>query len=252
MHRPPPAPVVRYGDEPSHIANLHLPVGHPRFPAVALVHGGFWRDRWDRTLMTPLANDLAARGYAAWNVEYRRVGPEGGSWPVARDDVVAALVHLATLPEVDTSGLVVIGHSAGAHLALCAAASRTVPIALVVAQAGLCDLDRARQLDAQAVDAFVGGSPADVPERYAEASPRSLLPVGTPQLLVHGSEDDVVPAEMTEAYAAAARAAGDAVEHVVVAGADHFDVIAADHAAWQVVVERLERLRSDRRSDASQ
>ncbi len=243
IRRPPPAPVVRYGNHPDQVANLHLPSGEPPFPTVVLLHGGFWRDRWDRTLMTPLAMDLAARGCAAWNVEYRRVGQKGGGWPGTLDDVAAALERLGTVPEVDASRVVTVGHSAGGQLALWAAARRAEPpIVAAVALAAICDLERARQLDADAVEAFLGGGPGDVPERYARASPRSLLPLGISQVLVHGSDDDIVPPDLSEAYAATARAAGDDVELVVVAGADHFDVIDPVHAAWHFVVERLERL----------
>lgn len=242
MTRIPPAPVVRYGAHPEQVANLHLPAGDPPFPTVALLHGGFWRDRWDRTLMTPLACDLARRGFAAWNVEYRRVGHEGGGWPGTLDDVAAALDHLVSIPEVETDRVAVVGHSAGGQLALWAA-TRTQGRrpSYVVALAGLCDLTRAHELDADAVRAFLGGDPKDVPERYGEASPRSRIPLGVSQLLVHGSDDDVVPADLSEEYAAAARLAGDDVELVVVPRADHFDVIAPTHCAWSLVASRIEQ-----------
>jgi acetyl esterase/lipase len=235
--------VVRYGAHPEQVANLHLPAGDPPFPTVALIHGGFWRERWDRTLMTPLACDLARRGFAAWNVEYRRVGQEGGGWPGTLDDVAAALDHLVSIPEVATDRLAVVGHSAGGQLALWAA-TRTEGRrpAYVVALAGLCDLDLAYELDVGAVSAFLGGGPEEVPERYTQASPRSRVPLGVSQLLVHGSDDDVVPPRLSEEYAAAARLAGDDVELLVVPGADHFDVIAPTHRAWRLVVSRIERL----------
>jgi acetyl esterase/lipase len=243
MGRPPPAPVVRYGAHPDQVANLHLPAGDPPFPVVALLHGGFWRDRWDRTLMTPLAIDLARRGFAAWNIEYRRVGQEGGGWPGTLDDVRAALGALASVPEIDATRAVAVGHSAGGHLALWAAARCRDPrLAGVVGLAAVTDLELARRTNADAIDGFVGGSPAEMPDRYAEASPRALLPLGVPQVLVHGAADDVVPAELSESYAAAARAAGDDAELVLVAGSDHFDVVDPEHDAWQAVVARLERL----------
>jgi len=241
--RIPPAPLVRYGGHPEQVANLHLPASDPPFPTVALVHGGFWRDRWDRTLMTPLACDLARRGFAAWNVEYRRVGQEGGGWPGTLDDVAAALDHLVCIPEVETDRVAVVGHSAGGQLALSAAArTQGQRPSYVVALAGLCDLARAHELDADAVRAFLGGSPEEVPERYEQASPRSRVPLGVGQLLVHGSKDDVVPPRLSEEYAAAARIAGDDVELIVVPRTDHFDVIAPAHRAWRLVVSRIERL----------
>ena len=117
--RLPPAPCIAYGDHPDQVANLHLPAQEGRpWPCVALLHGGFWRTGWDRTLMTALAADLAGRGIAAWNVEYRRVGEEGGGWPGTFADVAAAIDRLAEVEEVDPRRVATCGHSAGGHLAL--------------------------------------------------------------------------------------------------------------------------------------
>ena len=243
----PPAPAVRYGSHPDQVANLHLPAseGGP-FPCVILIHGGFWRDRWDRTLMTPLAIDLAGRGYAAWNVEYRRVGQEGGGWPGTFDDIAAAADALAEIPEIDASRLVAVGHSAGGHLALWLG-GRTgdrVRLRAAVSQAGVVDLAQghADDLGAGAVADFIGGSPVEFPERYIHANPAARLPLGIGQLLVHGAADDIVPPAQSRAYAAGAQAAGDDIELVELPGADHFDVVDPSHEAWHAVVQRLPRL----------
>jgi acetyl esterase/lipase len=241
--RPPPAELVRYGPDPEHVANLHSPApeGGP-WPVVVLLHGGFWRDRYDRTLMTPLARDLAARGYVAWNVEYRRVGREGGGWPGTLDDVAAALDALADVREADTARVIALGHSAGGHLALwLAGRDGRVRVGAAVSLAGVCDLVRGAelQLGSGAVNDFVGGAPADVPERYAHASPAAHLPLGAAQLLVHGGRDDVVPIALARAYAVAAQAAGDDVELLEYAAADHFDVIDPRTLAWQAIAQWL-------------
>ena len=239
--QPAPPEVVRYGSDADQVANVHRPAGEGRRPVVALLHGGFWRDRYDRTLMTPLANDLAARGYLAWNVEYRRVG-RGGGWPGTLDDVGAALDALRDVPEADVSRVVTVGHSAGGHLALwLAARDGEVRPRAAVSLAGVCDLRHGAELGlgAGAVQDFLGGSPQDVPERYADASPAAHLPLGVPQLLVQGGRDDVVPPVVSRAYADAARAAGDTVELLEDAAADHLDVIDTRHVLWAAVVERL-------------
>jgi acetyl esterase/lipase len=239
----PAAPAVRYGSHPDQAASLHLPAGEAPFAAVVLLHGGFWRERWDRTLMTPLAHDLATRGYAAWNIEYRRVGQEGGGWPGTLEDVEAAIERLAEQPEIDDASIVAVGHSAGGQLALWAASRPTrIRLAGVVALAAVSDLERAREFNADAVDAFLGGPPDRVPERYRGASPAALVPLGVPQVLVHGARDDVVPAWLSEDYSAAARAAGDDVELHVLPDADHFDVIDPRRQAWELAVERVQRL----------
>jgi acetyl esterase/lipase len=248
--RPPPPELVRYGPDPEQVANVHRPAreGGP-WPAVVVVHGGFWRDRYDRTVMTPLANDLAARGYLAWNVEYRRVGRDGGGWPGTLEDVAAAVDALAERPEVDRDRVVSLGHSAGGHLALWLASRKGVPVRMagVVSLAGVADLVRghAAGLGNGAVADLVGGGPEEYPERYAFASPAALLPLGVPQLLVHGARDELVPIDQSRSYGRAARTAGDEVELLELPAADHFDVVDPDHPAWAAVVEWLPRALGD-------
>ena len=247
QHKPPPAPSLAYGDHPHSVANLHLPSseGGP-WPCVVLVHGGFWRSGWDRTLMTPLAHDLARRGIAAWNIEFRRVGQEGGGWPGTFEDVAAAIDHLAGVEQVDTARIATCGHSAGGHLALWLAARhrlasgvgaspRVRPLA-AVSQAGVCDLERAWRDDLGdgAVEALLGPL-AEGSERLAAASPAALTPLGVPQLLLHGSEDDVVLLSQSRDYCARDPLA----ELLELEGADHFDVIDADHEAWTAAREWL-------------
>ena len=233
------------------MANLHLPAqeGGP-WPCVVLLHGGFWRTGWDRTLMTPLALDLASRGIAAWNVEYRRVGQEGGGWPGTLDDVAAAVDRLAEVDEVDDARIATCGHSAGGHLALWLAGRprvpsgmpgegpRIVPVA-AVAQAGVCDLEQAWRdgLGGGAVEGLLG-SFDDTPERYAAVSPVDLGRLGPHVILVHGDADEIVPASQSRAYAALDPDA----ELIELEGADHFDVIDVAHPAWTVVVHRLRTL----------
>jgi acetyl esterase/lipase len=198
-------------------------------PTAALLHGGFWRAAYGPDLMTGLARDLEGRGWSVANVSYLRVGEPGGGWPGTLDSVRAAVA--AARPDV------VIGHSAGGHLALWSAFH--VGCALAVSMAGVVDLDAAAALSSGAVVDLLGGRPDEVPERYAAASPRALLPLGVRTLLVHGALDDTVPVSMSEAYAAAAREAGDDVELAVIPGEGHFDCLEVASASWQAVVDRL-------------
>lgn len=243
------APSLRYGPHPDNVANLHLPAGDGPFPTVVLIHGGFWRDGWDRTLMTSLAASLAAAGTAAWNIEYRRVGQEGGGWPGTFLDVAAAIDHLAGVESVDAARVVTCGHSAGGQLALWAAARHLLPAGApgagpavlpraAVGQAPVADLRSAfaAGLGRGAVGDLLGGSPDEVGERYAIADPLALAPLGVAQLLVHGARDEIVPLSQSRAYV---RAAGAEVELVELEGAGHFDVIDPAHAAWRAVLERL-------------
>lgn len=201
------------------------------------VHGGFWRARYGAETIAPLAEACARDGMAwAWNVEYPRVGMAGGGWPgtalAVRDAVAAAVGEAAGRP------VVVIGHSAGGHLALWVAGEQ--PVAGVISLAGVCDLRAAARarLGDGAVAEFAGGQPDDA--FYAAASPAERLPLRVPALLVHGDEDENVPIEQSRSYAAAARAAGDVVTLRELSGADHFDVIDPHGSACAVVREWLE------------
>jgi acetyl esterase/lipase len=212
-----------------------------------LIHGGFWKAQYGRKLMRPLAHDLAARGWAAWNVEYRRVGEASdGGYPATLEDVAAAVDFLQTLDApLDLGRVVTIGQSAGGQLALWAATREApaVPLAGVVSQAGAPDLREADRLGLGdgATAAFMGGHADDVPDRYADASPIERIPLGVPQLLVHGEADDVIPPSQSSAYAEAAQAAGDEVELVLRPGEDHFVHLDPTGGAWADVVRWLGR-----------
>jgi acetyl esterase/lipase len=240
-----------YGTARSQFGELFLPGGDGPFPVAVVLHGGFWRARYGRKETRPLCADLAARGWAAWNVEYRRLGAlDGGGYPRTLDDVAAAVDHLPEVPAhrpgaLDLSRVVAIGHSAGGHLAAWLATREVarVPLTGVVAQAGVLDLRMASALalSESVVHDFLDGAPDVVPERYAAASPAERLPLRVPMLLTHGDRDDIVPPAMSESFAAAARAAGDEVELVVMDGEDHFGHRDPANPLWTAVTAWLTR-----------
>ena len=119
-----PPVLHQYGPDPAQFGELWLPRGTSA-ATVVIVHGGFWRARYDLSLGRPLAADLAARGYTVWNLEYRRVAAAGG-WPATFEDIAAGIDLLAELP-VDTARVAAIGHSAGGHLAAWAAGRSGLP-----------------------------------------------------------------------------------------------------------------------------
>jgi acetyl esterase/lipase len=250
----------RYGAHRSQVGDLWLPssaeADGAKVPVIVLMHGGYWRSLYTKSLMNGLARAVVDRGWAAWNIEYRRVGAfGGGGWPQTFEDVSAAVDHVDVLPFADPTRVVTFGHSAGGQLALWvaarnrAASSVPAPVASVqpraaVALAGVIDLVRGAELGLGngAVQALLGGSPEQWPERYGSGSPVALLPLGTPQILIHGQSDSVVPPSMSERYERSASAAGDDVTYVRVAGADHRGLIDPRGAAWPIAARLIEEL----------
>ncbi|MGH9126683.1 MAG: alpha/beta hydrolase family protein [Acidimicrobiales bacterium] len=256
---------LAYGKRHSQHGDLWLP-DQPApaggWPVVVLLHGGFWRAVYGLGLMRDLAEDLTKRGWAAWNLEYRRVGtvPPGG-WPGTFEDVgggIDYLRELAAAHALDLGRTVVVGHSAGGHLALWSAgrwkmpphapgASRKEgPLKLrgAVGLAPVCNLAEAwRQgLGGGAVGRLLGGGPDRYPERYAATDPAALLPLNVPQVLVHGAVDAAVPLSLSQGYVERAAAAGDPVTLIELADVAHMELIDPSSEAWAATVVHLERL----------
>ena len=228
------ASLHRYGDHPSQVCELHGAEAADR--VAVLIHGGFWRSRYGRELEGGIARDLVARGWAVWNIEYRRLG-DGGGWPTTFSDVRTAIEALP----VTAGRVVAIGHSAGGQLAVWAASEGLVGEA--VSQAGALDLDELSRLGTSnaVVNVLLGGTPDEVPHRYAEASPRRRLPIGAPLLLVHGARDDDVPVHVSREFADAAREAGDDCELVVIDDEGHYEHLEPGSRCWEAVTAWLER-----------
>jgi acetyl esterase/lipase len=231
--------VIRYGGDPSQYAELTLPAGSPR-GVVVVIHGGFWKAAYDLSLGRPLAADLAAHGWVALNIEYRRIGPVGsgggGGVPQTLDDVRAAI---ATLDDsgLDLPTVVTLGHSAGGHLAAWAGGAVDA-VTHVVSQAGVLDLVAADRdgLGVGAVRAFLGHPPGPAD---AHADPRQQVPLDVPVWCVHATDDDTVPISQSREYVAAATAAGARAELVEVGG-DHFVVIEPGSDVWRRTLEILD------------
>ena len=243
---PPPDRTAAYGPHPDQVVDLRLPP-EPARTLVVLVHGGFWRAAYDRTHTGPLADALARAGYAVAVPEYRRVGSPGGGWPGTFDDISVCCEALGTIcaaQGIRPLRTVLVGHSAGGHLALWAAARHRLPPDspwhsqwrpdAVVALAGCSSLDLADawELDGDAAADLLGGHAGEVPERYALADPAALLPLAVPATLLHGTADQHVPSAMSRAYATRAEQLGDPVALVELEGLEHFALIDPLSSAW--------------------
>ena len=257
---PAPAPdlALPYGPDPQQFGELRVPRGRGPHPVVIAIHGGFWRAEYGLGHLGHLCAALTSAGIATWSLEYRRIGHQGGGFPGTLLDVARGADHVRRIArdhDLDLARAVAVGHSAGGHLALWLAGRGRLPrshalwcadpLALrgVVSLAGVSDLERAFDLGLGdgVVEALLGGTPAHFPARYAGASPRALLPTGVRTVLLHGADDDTVPASMSADFVDAARAAGDDSRLELLAGTGHFELIDPRAAQW-AAVERSVRL----------
>ena len=254
---------LRYGDQPAQFGDLRLPAGQGPHPVVVLIHGGCWKAQYASLRdLAAMADALKDAGIASWNIEYRRLGEAGGGWPGTYLDASMAVDHLRSLEQtyrLDLSRVVVLGHSAGGHLAHWAAGrGRLSPASELyrpnpVRLSGLINLagrmDMSEGIDGyealchdRVVRNLLGGEPQSVPERYRDASPARHLPLGVPQILIWGEHEEFVPEPLVRSYLEAARKAGDDVELITVPAAGHFETASPRSAAWPTVLRAIQRL----------
>lgn len=258
---PAPSPDARiaYNEGPYQFAELRLPVVQATpVPIVIVIHGGYWLAEYGIDYCTHLCEDLAKQGVATWCIEYRRLGNEGGGWPGTFLDIAKAADHLPTIAaqyNLDLQRVMVMGHSAGGHLALWLASrhridkssvlhcSSPLKVDKVISLSGVNDLKECWEKrlfdDTNVVEHFMAGSPEAVPKRYQSGSPPELLPTGVKQRLFHGDADPFVPLSLSENYYRTAQARGDDVSLVILPGAGHFEVVDPKAKEWPQIVAAI-------------
>lgn len=250
-----PNAVVKYGTGSLQYGELRMPTNTfwKLVPVVMVIHGGCWKAGFATLTNTaPLATELTKHGIASWNIEYRQVGDEGGGWPGTFLDWADALDYLRVLAKdapIDVNRAGVIGHSAGAHAALWLAARPRLPTSSEIRRAHPLRVTAAVALDGPGdlptfigTDAWVcgdpvvvnlmGGTPAQQPERYAQASPQGLLPFGVRQVLVSAG---VLTYSRALQYQRAAIEKGDDVQVLLPPAPGHFNIIAPGHPSWESI-----------------
>ena len=257
--RPTGGMTIHYGSDPLQVGDLWLPAipASRPIPVVLMVHGGCWQtDIADRSIMDWIAADLAARGIAVWNIDYRGVDRPGGGYPGTFADVAAAVDHLRRIGPAHglaTDRIVALGHSAGGHLALWAAArpglpvgsalagGDPLPIAAVIATGALPDIQAALALEnnsctQSAMPALTGTATAARPDVFADTSIPGLLPLGTRQFLINADRDRIAPMSLAASYASQAAEKQETVERISIAGEGHVELIAPGTRAWDATV----------------
>jgi acetyl esterase/lipase len=251
-----PDQVIAYGADSSQYGELRLPLGPGPHPVAVLIHGGCFKAAYATARdFGAMGDALKADGIATWNIEYRRLGQPGGGWPETYRDVGRALDHLRTLASrynLDLNRVVVVGHSAGGHLAMWAAARSRVPVESPLFMSnplpvrGVVDLAGPLDLTANirgyetlcrdtVITSLLGGTPGSVPDHYAQASPMALLPLGVPQAFIAGTFEEFVPLPLARKYVETAAQAGDAVRLIVIPGIGHFEIASPRSSTWPLV-----------------
>ena len=246
-----------YGAVPEQFGDLYLPPQPGPHPVVILLHGGCWRARYGLEHLGRLGAALKSEGFAVWNLEYRRLG-NGGGWPMTFEDVAAGTDFLRGAADrfsLDLSRVVTVGHSAGGHLALWLAGRHQLPktsrlfsaeapaIRGVVSLAGIPDLAEgvSRDICEGACRELMAGLPGEVPHRYRQASPISLLPLGVPQWHLIGLLDRVVPVDYLQRYAEVAKRY-DEVHLEVLPDVGHYELIVPAASSWDGMRRALRAL----------
>jgi len=259
-----PTKHVPYGPDADQFGELWAPKGPGPHPTVVFLHGGCWNANLPGLeLMDYAAEDLRERGFAVWNLEYRRLGA-GGGYPATFKDVAAGIDLLRKLAKensLDLKHVVLVGHSSGGQLALWAAARAKLskispiasvdplPVAGVVTLGGIDDLQLYQRVGPQAcggsatISALVtGGRPPGRANYFLDTSPPELLPIGVRQIVVSGDLDLIVPPVFGADYVAKATKAGDNAEAVDIPRAGHFDLIDPLSDGWKRVEPLIDEL----------
>ncbi len=244
---------IHYGDGPLQFGDLRVPPGGGPHPVAVFIHGGCWLAEYDISHSNKLTAALARNGIATWSLEYRRVGDEGGGWPGTFQDVGRGTDHLRSIARehnLDLDRVILMGHSAGGHLALWAAARSRLPaeapndsidplaVRGVLALAPAPDLGflHEQQVCGHVIDRLMSGSPAQVPDRYSWGDPMQLAPEGVRQVLIIGKHDDAwAPSGLR--YFEAAKMRGDDVSKIEATESGHFEMIDPDSSTWPLVLE---------------
>ncbi len=225
---------IRYGSDENQFIDL-FDSSSGSLATVLMIHGGFWRKKYDLQHTSHMCAQFAKNGMDVANIEYRRIGNVSGGWPATFQDVTTAYAEIRKLfPDSPT---IVCGHSAGGHLALRlgSAAEGLVGVVALAPVAVLRDAYRLH-LSNDAVAEFMGGTPDERPRDYDEACP-SKHGLSVPAILIHGTEDDIVPISQSREYCKVRR--NNTVRLIELPGTGHMELIDPESSAFTTVATAI-------------
>lgn len=249
-------PTIDGTDPDQNYGDLYLPAGSQRpdsIPLVVLIHGGAWQSQLGAKLFEPFAHDLAARGLAVYNIEYRRVG-SGGGWPQTFEDVSQALDNVVAIdkrfPQLNDKDSLVVGHSAGAQLAAWGGTRHLLEHGdigahpkfrptKVISLAGPLDMVQAVANGDNNIVRALGGTPNQIPDRYSSVDPIQNIDPGTPVIAMHGTNDTVVLPSLSQKYIAALKNQNGQGQVILLDGEDHTSIVSSNSPAYAQILTTI-------------
>ncbi|WP_434928426.1 alpha/beta hydrolase [Shewanella sp. HL-SH2] len=244
--------IIYYGNNSQQFAHLYLPKGTTNIAVVIVIHGGYWKDNHslETYATSAIVEYLQDFDVAILNLEYRRMNAIGANinapWPATFKDVADGLDHLKVIGaqhSLDLERVLLIGHSAGGHLATWAASRGNIardselycasPLAIkrVIAISAILNLFAANEVDQpEQINRLMGGEASTMHQRYLSCDPLSLNSKSINLTLVHGAQDTCVSINQTQQYCLYAKGK---VNQVIMAEADHFSMLPHE-GQWQV------------------
>jgi acetyl esterase/lipase len=217
---------IKYGDESDQVLEFYG-VNNSGKPTLVLIHGGYWRNLFDREHMRPLAVALAKEGFSVVLPEFRRIAGDPDS--TLRDLAFA----LSTLED---QKLALIGYSSGGHLALLLA-DKFPSIAKVIGLAPVTDLVESQRLELGrgAVLEWLGKDATLRPE----LDPMVRPPIKAETHFIHGNLDERVPLQLSQKYVEEMKSQGKAVTLEILPGTSHFEMMNIPSSTYDALVRAI-------------